>query len=162
MEEVKILKLTPRKEYVGNPTCLGDRYSYGVKLSVDKDTGEKIAEVGDKLDLQAYIQASAKSTDIVSIIERLKGGDTSVINVNPNGFSGDVSLLPHNVNDVMKIGGLSDKAKASFDNLPEEVRGLFDNDPSKFFDAVINNKVDEIIKNIPKKVESASADEKGE
>lgn len=148
-EQGEVLKpciLFPRKNYVGKPTCSGDKYQYGAKLTIDPITGAKIAEVGDKLDLNAYIQASAASCDIATIVERLNSGDSTVINVKSYGFEGDVSLLPHNINDVVSAGGLSDKAKESFDALPDEIKSLFDNDSSKFFDAVISNKVDEIIK----------------
>lgn len=148
-EQGEVLKpciLTPRKNYVGKPTSSGDKYQYGVKLTIDPITGEKLAEVGDKIDLDAYIQASAAFTDIASIVERLKAGDSTVINVKAHGFEGDVAMLPHNINDVVAAGGLSEKARQSFDALPDEVKALFDDDSSKFFDAVITNKVDEIIK----------------
>lgn len=160
-ETLKPCILTPRQHYLGKPTPAGDKYYTGVKLSIDPDTGVKVAEPGDRINLDAYIQASAASTDIVSIIQRLQQGDTSVINVRQDGIEGDITQLPKNINDVMAIGGLSDKAREGFNNLPEGIKALFDNDPSVFFDAVLQNKVDAIIAQYKPPVEESKKEEGG-
>ena len=133
----------PRETY----SNLGSKWKIGAKLSVDPITGEKIAEPGEKVDLDAYIQSSQASTDIATIYEKYKAGDETVINVNKNGFYGDVAILPKNVNDIVDNDGLAVKARESFDSLPADVKALFHNDPSDFFNAVITNNVDNILRN---------------
>lgn len=125
-------------------SSLGDKYMIRSKLSIG-DKGEQIAEPGDKVDFQAYIQASKASTDIATIIARYNAGDESVLNARV-GFSGDVDLIPSSVNDVNKINKLSDAAYESFNKLPEDVKKLFGS-PEDFFNAVLNNKAEEILKN---------------
>lgn len=140
--EIMPNKLTPKKVVSILNTPIGSKYKINTKLSIDKDTGEKIAEPGDKFDLDADIQSYAASTDIVSIIQRLQAGDTSVINVKGNGFDGDLVGMPK---DILEYSALNATAKAGFDNLPNDIKALFNNDPATFFNAVIENKVDSIL-----------------
>lgn len=153
--------LKPRKPFMGKPTCAGDRYKFNTKLSIDKETGIKLAEPGDKFDLDADIQSYAASTDIVSIIARLQAGDEGVINVHTGGVSGDLTELPRDINDMVAFGGLNEQARAGFDKLPNDIKALFDNSPAVFFDAVLTNKVDEILKSY-KPIEEAAEQHKEE
>ena len=138
--------LTPRKAYIGNNTCPGEKSYIRTKLSIDKDTGEKKAEPGEVVPLDDIIQTYAAQTDIVSIIQRLQSGDTSVINVRSDGIEGDITQLPRSVNDIVNIEKLNNEAKSGFDNLPADIKALFGNDPAQFYQAVITNKVDSILK----------------
>ena len=106
-------------------------------MSIDPVTGARVAEPGEKIDLDAYVQASKASTDIVGIIAKLKAGDESVINVR-DGFYGDTTILPKDINDINSIEKMNKSARESFDKLPAEVKKLFDNDPSKFFSSVLD------------------------
>lgn len=153
--------LKPRSPFIGKANCAGDRYKINTKLSIDKDTGVKIAEPGDKFDLDADIQSYAASTDIVSIITRLQAGDEGVINVHSNGLSGDLTQLPRDINDIVAFGSLNEQARAGFDKLPGDVKALFDNNPAVFFDAVLTNKVDDILKTYKPKEEKPKEDEGG-
>lgn len=134
----------PKKEFKRCITPLGSKYYYKAKLSVDKITGQKIAERGEKVDLDAVIQSYVSSCDIAAIVERYKNGDETVLNVN-SGYEGDVTILPKNINDVVGTNGLFDKAYESFQKMPDEVKALFNNDPSRFFNSVIENKVDDTL-----------------
>lgn len=147
----------------GTFTPIGDRYMIKAKLSIGEH-GEQIAEPGDKIDFQAYIQASKASTDIATIVARYNAGDESVLNVTPNGFYGDVDLIPSSVNDVAKISKLSETARENYERLPEEVKALFGSSEN-FFNAVLNNKTDEILAKLDiskKEIESTSKVEKKE
>lgn len=126
-------------------TPLGSKYKISAKLSTDPVTGRKFAEPGEKIDLNAYIQASKASTDITTIIAKLKAGDESVINVR-QGFYGDTTILPKDINDINAIEKMNTQARESFDKLPEEIKKLFDNDPSKFFSAVLDQSAENTIK----------------
>lgn len=142
---------------------LGEKYMIKAKLSISEH-GVQIAEPGDKIDFQAYIQASKASTDIATIVARYNAGDESVLNVTPNGFYGDVDMIPSSVNDVAKINKLSDLAKENYERLPDEVKKLFGSS-EEFFNAVLNNKVDEIlakVATIQKEIESAPKVEESE
>ena len=61
-------------------TPLGDATYRKAKLSYGPN-GEQIAEPGEVVDLQAYIQANRASTDMATIISRYKAGDETVLNV---------------------------------------------------------------------------------
>lgn len=124
-------------------TPLGDKYMIKAKLSIGEH-GEQIAEPGDKIDFQAYIQASKASTDIATIVARYNAGDESVLNVHAKPFYGDVDMIPSSVNDIDKITKLSNLAKDNYDKLPDSVKKLFGSS-EEFFNAVLNNKVDEIL-----------------
>lgn len=126
-------------------TPIGDRWMIKAKLSIDKETGEKIAEPGEKIDHEAYIQASKASTDIAQIVARWEAGDESVINVNPNGFTGDVSLIPNSINDVDKINKLTDAALKSFEQLPVDLKIKFGNSSAEFFNKVLDGSASQII-----------------
>lgn len=153
--------LKPRFAVIVLNTPVGSKYKINTKLSIDKETGEKIAEPGEQFDLDADIQSYAGSTDIVSIITRLQQGDTSVINVRSDGISGDLVGLPRDINDMVNIPVLNNQAKAGFDKLPDDVKALFDNDPGVFFNAVLENKVDDILANYKPAAEQPVANEGG-
>lgn len=134
--------LKPRKP-IETYTPSGSKWQIKTKLSRDEQ-GRKVAEPGDKIDLNAQIQVFKASTDIVAIAARLKAGDTTVLNAHP-GISGDLTVLPKSVNDVMNGIQMSNDAYARFNSLPEDIKALFDNDPTKFYESVVNNKVDDIL-----------------
>lgn len=138
-----IPEIRPR-DYVGKPTPCGDKIMIKAKLSIDED-GNQIAEPGEEIDLFAYVQASKAATDMAQIVARWQAGDETVINVHPNGFEGDCAIIPNSVNDYDSIIRLNDQALANFQKLPDEVKALFDNDASKFFNSVLANKADAII-----------------
>lgn len=134
-------KPRPARCTFNNP---GERYKIIAKLSIDPVTGVQKAEPGEKIDLDAYIQASKASTDITTIIAKLKAGDESVINVR-KGFYGDTTILPKDINDITAIEKMNQTARESFDKLPDEVKALFSNDPSKFFSAVLDKSAENVI-----------------
>lgn len=140
-------------------TPLGDQFYRKAKLSVGPN-GEQIAEPGDVVDLQAYIQASKASTDMASIIARYNAGDESVLNVTPNGFYGDVSIIPSTVNDFEKINKLGEIAADKFAALPKEVQEAFGNDSNAFLNAIMANKVDEILNNYASEKQASQVEEK--
>lgn len=121
---------------------LGSKWMIKAKLSIGPN-GEQIAEPGDQVDLDAYVQASRASTDMATIIARYKAGDETVLNVS-EGFYGDVTVIPSSVNDYEKINKLGDIAAEKFAQLPDEIKEVF-GDANSFLNAVMANKVDELI-----------------
>ena len=141
IQEIKPYSCKPRApRSVSTP--LGDRYMIKAKLSIGPH-GEQIAEPGEKVDLQAYIQASKASTDMATIVARYKAGDETVLNVR-EGYYGDVSIIPSTINDYEKINKITDIAAAKFDALPEEVKKIFGSSEA-FLNAVLSNSVDSIL-----------------
>lgn len=141
-------------------TPLGDRYQIKAKLSVDPN-GIQIAEAGEKIDLQAYIQASKSSTDMATIVARAKAGDDTVLNVTPNGYYGDTSIIPSSINDYDKLNKLSDIAAEKFEALPVEVKKLFGSSED-FLNAVLNNQVNDILAKAKDEKQAEIEEEKGE
>lgn len=126
-----------------------------IRYFVDKE-GVEQAEPGEVVDLDAYIQSSKASCDIEQIIARYNAGDETVLNVNPNGMTGDLSIIPQNINDVEKIYRMSEIARDNYDKLPDAVKSAFGS-PENFFNAVLSNKAEDIVKSI--KVEEKSSPE---
>lgn len=88
------------------------------------------------------IQASKDSTDIHAIINIVKLGDVSVLNVNPGVDDIDVSEMPNNINDAVQ---LQSNVMNQFINLDPKLRALFNNDFNEFSKAVSDNTYIDII-----------------
>lgn len=113
-----------------------DKFIHLAELSeVD---GKQIAEVGKKVDWDAYIQSSKNSCDLDNIIARYLQGDATVVNVG-NPISGDVAALPHNVNQIQD---LAEKVKRNYDGLSDEIKNIFGGNFEAFYNAVLSNEVD--------------------
>lgn len=150
-KKIEEYKCTPRSHPKKLSEC-GSKWMIKTKYYVDKD-GVEQSEPGEKIDFDAYIQASKASCDISQIIARYNAGDETVLNVNPNGLTGDLSIIPQNINDVTRITQMSDVARANYDKLPDEIKALYGS-PAEFFNAVLNNKAEEILKSyLSKKTE---------
>lgn len=139
---IKPFTCKPRSSYKRCLADLGDRYMIKAKLSIVD--GKKIAEPGNKLDLYAYIQAQVASTDMASIVARVKAGDLDAINVNPNGYYGDATILPKDIQDVHAMNKMYESAIGAFNKLDPEVKALFDNNSDKFLNALISKQAEGI------------------
>ena len=94
--------------YAGRPrgvrpciTPVGKNVIYKTDYYIED--GEEKSKPGDELDLVAYLQSSQASTDLANIVARLESGDIRVINVKPQGMTGDLTQLPHSVNDINNL-----------------------------------------------------------
>lgn len=123
-------------------TPSGQAFIYRADLSIEE--GRKIAKIGQKLDLDAMIQAAKASTDIAAIVARAKMGDDSVLHVNP-GFVGDSVNLPKDLYDYKRMNDLYDKVSASFGTLPPEVQALFGNSSEQYLNDIISGKAEKIV-----------------
>lgn len=101
-------------------TCHGsvDRQLYTSKVMPDGTI--KLTPSG-KQNLKEYINSFAEQTDINSLIQRVKLGDTSVLR---NGSFGDFSEMPRTYADFLQ---LQIDGKKAFDSLPLETKNAFDN-----------------------------------
>lgn len=144
MEQIKPYSCKPRAARC-TETPLGDKFYTKAKLSFDPVTGDRIAEPGEQINLDAYIQASQASTDIVTIVSKFLAGDETVLNVRQDGISGDLSTLPCDINDMVSGQKLMAKAEAAFMSLPPEIRDLFDGDVNKYFNAVLEKTAEKTV-----------------
>lgn len=99
------------------------------------------------------IQAYHESTEIANIINRYANGETDVLYA-VDGVYADVTKAPTSYADYFKKVREAEKI---FNNLPEEIKDKFDNDPEKFFlefgtDSFINKVSDENVVNETNKV----------
>lgn len=140
--QIEAYHRTPRKDFTRVRSCSGSHVVYDAALSVN-EKGEQIAEPGQKLDWFGYIQASEKSCDLHNIVARYLQGDMSVVNVNANPLYGDIASMPKNVNELQD---LAKRAKDGYDELSDEVKGIFNNSFEDFYNAVLNGSVDSKIK----------------
>lgn len=102
-----------------------DEYEYrvdkkGVKELVKKDT---------KINVQDKIQADYPSTDINLLMKRFALGDTSAIDIN-KGFYGDFTDMPKTYAELFDR---VEAAKAYFDELPADLKAMFDNSYTQFY-----------------------------
>ena len=133
----------PKKKITSIGSPCGEPIIHRADLSIGEH-GEKIAKVGEALDLDAMIQAALPSCDITAIVARAKMGDESVLHVNP-GFVGDSVNLPKDLYDYKAMNDLYDKVAGSFDSLPPEIKALFDNKADVYLNSIISNKAETII-----------------
>lgn len=134
----------PVKTPVEGLTPLGDKTYRKTRYFIDEN-GERQAEPGDEVNLDAYIQASATATDLAVIYQKFMDGDETVVNVG-QGIYCDVTQLPTDINDVVASKRIIDTASKSFNSLPEEVQELFHGDVNEYFNAVLENKAQAIVK----------------
>lgn len=139
-----------------SPTPSGEFVVITNEYFIDKETGEKMAKPGQKVDWDAYIQASRDACDLSSIVARYLSGDVSVINVNPGaGFYGDLAAMPTNINEVQD---LADRCKTGYDKLDPEVKAIFGDSFENFYNAVLSNTVESKIQAYAKaKAEAAQS-----
>lgn len=106
-------------------TCHGsiERILYSSKVMPDGKI--KLIESG-KQNLKEYINSFAGQTDINSIIQRVKMGDTSMLR---NGFYGDFTDAPKSYAEFLQ---LQIDGRKAFDSLPIETKLQFDNDFNKW------------------------------
>lgn len=157
---------TTKKEEVLKPWSVKPRAARETYTPVGKnelpqteyyiEDGIKKSKPKKGIDLISYLKASEASCDLANIVARYESGDVSVINVKANGVSGDVASLPHSINDISE---LSSRVESSFAGLPEDIRALFSNDPTKFLEAILDNSVNDIISKAAKAKEEPKEDE---
>lgn len=134
--------LKPRAPRETRSEC-GSPFIHRAALSF-KDNGEKVAQIGEKLDLDAMIQAALPSTDMAAIVARAKMGDDSVLHISA-GFVGDAVSMPKDLYDYKRMNDLYDKVSGSFDTLPSEIKALFGNSTEEYLNSILSNKAEEII-----------------
>lgn len=117
-------KYDEAKNFYSNP---GERYKVEYQLDFNDDGSTKFVEVG-KTDTFAEIQSHKESVEISTLISRYLAGDTGALE-RVQGFYGDVSKMP---NDVVGFMRLQAQGKNIFDNLPADVKSLYNNSYEQF------------------------------
>ena len=127
----------PEAKFVNNP---GSHVIFETEYYVDKE-GNQQSRPGRKLDWFAYIQASKEQCDLSQIVARYLSGDTAVINVN-SPIYGDVASMPRNINELHDLG---DRIQKGYNNLSDEIKGIFGNSFDEFYKSVMEHTVDQKI-----------------
>lgn len=110
------------------PSESGRRMYEDYQERINKDTGEKeLVEVG-KHDIYKQIQAGAEDSKIINILKRVSMGDMSAL-MQKEATYVDATTMPKN---LMEAQNLLIRAKNEFEQMPEEVRNLFNNNPEKY------------------------------
>ena len=94
---------------------------------VEKDGTISLIKSGEE-NTDDIIQSYLESTDISIIMENVKNGDLSGLNV-ARGMYGDFTNMPKTYAELLQ---LQIDAKNTFDKLPNDVRMKFDNDVNVF------------------------------
>lgn len=110
----------------------GSPFLNDYKISYDDD-GARILVKSGEINVYNQIQACRDSVDINMILERyINVGDPSILNVKPT-FYGDVSEIPTNFADILKLGA---EAENTFNSLTPEQKAIFDNNKDVFFASI--------------------------
>lgn len=107
----------------GQPTL--DDYEY----RVDKAGVKSLVMKEQKIDVQGRIDADYPSTDINLLMKRFALGDSSAIDVK-EGFYADVSKMPKSYAELFDR---VEMAKQYFDELPADLKSMFNNNYMEFF-----------------------------
>ena len=94
---------------------------------VEKDGTISLVKSGEE-NTDEIIQSYLESTDISIIIENVKNGDFSGLNV-ARGMYGDFTNMPKTYAELLQ---LQIDAKKTFDKLPNDIKNKFDNDVNVF------------------------------
>lgn len=89
------------------------------------------------INTQDYIDSFRRSSDIHNIINAFLNGDDEILNVK-EGFYGDITAIPDNLNEITEF---ANNSRMYFDSLDPRVKEHFGNDPSKFYEAVTSDTV---------------------
>ncbi len=122
--------------------------------SVDENGVANVQFIGQK-NLQDEINAAFDDTSIYRMIDKYLNGDVNALNVR-NGEYVDLTQVPKDLIEAHKMKTFAIK---SFNNLPIEVRDLFDNDPAKF--ALSDNPIEIINKAFAPKVDKVEVTDNG-
>lgn len=99
-------------------------------MKVDPKTGyEYLAPTGEYDNIYDRIQADYPSTDINLLMERFALGETEAINIKP-GFYADVTSMPKTYAELFQR---YEDAKKLFDELPVELKEMFNNSFTEFW-----------------------------
>lgn len=107
----------------------GTKYLEEYEYRVDKEGVKKLVKTDKKTDVHARIQADYDSTDINKLMLRFSLGDTSAINVREGQFL-DVTSMPTTLAEVFDK---AIQAEQLFNELPTDLKEMFNNSPSEFF-----------------------------
>ena len=134
------------------PTPAGDRYLAVFQEEISKDGVKGLVCTGKK-NVYDIIQEDKESTLIENILKATAMGDYSMLRMQDPVYI-DATTFPKN---LMECQNIVLKAKQEFENMPKEVRELFNNSPEAYVNemgtkeflekmAPYNNKIAEIEK----------------
>lgn len=111
----------------GDPTPAGDRYLDVFQEEISKDGIKGLVSTGKK-NIYDIIQEDKESTLIENILKATAMGDYSMLRMQEPVYI-DATTFPKN---LMECQNIVLKAKQEFENMPKEVRELFNNSPEAY------------------------------
>ena len=110
-----------------------------IEFYYDEVKKKKCFKFGKALSRYDMIQLHKDSCDISQILNRVKVGDTTVLNLGKSVSNlGDITEVPSNIHDMVKMQAA---AYESFYKLDPKIQAAFNNDVNVFADAVNKNNV---------------------
>lgn len=107
----------------------GDKYLDEYEYKVDEKGVKQLVKTDKKTNVYERIQADYDSTDINKLMLRFSLGDTSAIDVRSGEFI-DVTEMPKTLAEVFDR---AIQAEQLFNELPADLKTMFNNSPSEFF-----------------------------
>lgn len=116
------------------------------EIATDENGCEYLVKIGEHNQYDE-VQSYADAVNFDRILERIALGDTSMLRPITDANFFDSSVLPDSPFEVIK---LKQNNLEKFNQLPSDVRALFDNRPEVFYDSIINKSIDSIMENFNK------------
>lgn len=119
----------------------GNEFFISFRESIDPKTGVgKLVESG-RQSIREYIESSFDETKIDTILSRCARGDISALQ-RVAGQYADLSTAPECIHELKKF---IDDARASFDNLPVDLKSEFGNSPEQFVASFSNGQFNKFL-----------------
>lgn len=116
------------------------------EIATDENGCEYLVKIGEHNQYEE-VQSYADAVNFDRILERIALGDNSMLRTITDANFFDTSVLPDSPFEVIK---LKQNNLEKFNQLPQDVRALFDNNPEVFYDSIINKSIDSILENYSK------------
>lgn len=127
------------------PTPSGSKEKVTYKYEYDPKYGCPRRVVSGKVDLQAYIQASADDVDFKAIGKMLVDNRDNVLShFELEGETMDITGLPRNIHEYE---ALHNKMLKSYEGLPSDIKALFSNDFDVFASSWKNGTIGTVLNN---------------
>lgn len=123
--DTKYSKIGNTSKYVSEP---GSPIKIEYSSRYDEN-GDIVLEESGKINFQDYIESFAESSSLAFLVAKYEAGDPDALN-QIHGAYMDITNAPTSYADLFnKVN----EAQSTFENLPVDIKELFNNDPVKFF-----------------------------
>lgn len=116
------------------------------QIATDDNGCEYLVKIGDHNQYEE-IQSYSDAVNFDRILERIALGDTSMLRPITDANFYDSSVLPDSPFEIIK---LKNDNIEKFNQLPSDIRALFNNNVQEFYNSIVDKSIDGILENYSK------------